>query len=108
MSRMPQISATNVTTYPMNTGKGTPSPARACAPKFAGPTWVSFCNPCANMITPTITRTTSGARPASRAIGERLSVLILFLLLRLHFHGTPSNTPGEDERSTMGRARGLT
>jgi hypothetical protein len=37
--------------------------------------YCSFCNPCANLIILTITCTTTGARPASRANGERLSVL---------------------------------
>src|SRR5215207_7433814 len=65
----------------MNIGKGTPLCANKSLPKFAGPSTASFCQPCAAMIMPTITRTTSKATSESRADSERPNTLILTLLL---------------------------
>src|SRR5918994_7969920 len=58
----------------MSVGAGTPSCAKN-SPKFPGPAR-SFCSPWAAMITPTITRTTSGANSAKRSIGDSANVLI--------------------------------
>src|SRR5215204_5530199 len=65
----------------MNIGKGTPLCANKSLPKFAGPSTASFCQPCAAMIMPTITRTTSKATSESRVGTKRPNTLILTLLL---------------------------
>src|SRR5215217_6956614 len=64
----------------MNIGKGTPLCAKKLRPKFAGPITVSFCQPWAAMIMPTITRTTRKATSESWAGSERPNTLILTLL----------------------------
>src|SRR5215212_11184888 len=65
----------------MNIGKGTPLCANKVWPKFAGPMTASFCQPCAAMIMPTISRTISKANSESRAGSKRPNTLILTLLL---------------------------
>src|SRR5215211_7047129 len=65
----------------MNIGKGTPLCANKSCPKFAGPSTASFCQPCAAIIMPTITRTTSKANSERWAGSERPNTLILTLLL---------------------------
>src|SRR5215207_2241357 len=65
----------------INIGKGTSLCANKSCPKFAGPSTASFCQPCAAMIMPTISRTISTANSESRAGSKTPNTLILTLLL---------------------------